>query len=302
VRNDRPSGTAYLIAGSLAASGRDPRLRALLPAGAAELSERIIAEALPNGRLLLWALRRGWGRGVLRMAERLILPGVQAHYIVRKRYIEDAVRAAIDEGCRQVVNIGAGFDTLCWRLHTEAPEVSFLEVDHPATQRAKRQALERDGAPPPNLALQPADLTAADLGAVLRSCPLFDSQRPTLFIIEGLLMYLTAEEVEGLFRAIHALNLPATRVVFTFMEPQADGLVNFPQASPLVTWWLRQRGEPFKWGVPRAEVAAWLATLGFQRIALADDAELRTRYLEPAGLTSLRLAIGELVSVAASQD
>jgi Zn-dependent alcohol dehydrogenase len=97
--------------------------------------------------------------------------------------------------------------------------------------------------------------------------------------MEGLTMYLSAEEVAGLFSSIRRLETPDATVAFTFMEPQSDGHVNFPQASRLVTWWLRRRGEPFTWGIGRADVAGFLAELGFQQIEQADEKVLRGSYM-----------------------
>lgn len=301
VRENRPSGTAYLIAGSLLAARRDPVLSGLLPPRGADLGEWVIADTLRNGRLLVWALRQGWGRGLVRVIERRVLPGIQAHYIVRKRFIEDIVRAALLVGDRQVVNIGAGFDSLCWRLHPEHPHVNFLEIDHPGTQRAKQDVLERHGAIRPNLYLDSADLTASRLEVVLGACPQFDALAPTVFVLEALLMYLTEPEVTALFHAIHRLNLPKTIVIFTFMEPQSDGRVNFPQASPFVTWWLQHHAEPFKWGIPRADLPQFLADLGFSQTDLANERVLRERYL-PSDMKNPPLAVGELVCVAALKN
>jgi len=82
------------------------------------------------------------------------------------------------------------------------------------------------------------------------------------------------------------------------MEPQADGRVNFPQASGVVANWLRHRSEPFDWGIRRAELAGFLAELGFVQAELADEEVLRARYLAAPQLSRLPLAVGELISVA----
>src|SRR5690606_20255710 len=77
------------------------------------------------------ALRRRWVRRVLMAAERFLLGGIFAHYLARKRWIEREVRRAMADGIRQVVVVGAGFDTLAWRLHEELPNAKFFEFDHP---------------------------------------------------------------------------------------------------------------------------------------------------------------------------
>jgi len=84
VQETKASGTAYLISASLAVSGRDPLLSQIVPSQTVALSEWVIEDTLPNGRLLLWASEAG-GPGFVRIVERIVLPGIQAHYIVRKR-------------------------------------------------------------------------------------------------------------------------------------------------------------------------------------------------------------------------
>ena len=294
----KASGTAYLIAASLAASGSDPVLGRLLPPNGARLAEWVIGDTLRNGRVLLWALQQPWGRGILRLIERMVLPGIQSHYIVRKRYIEDAVRGGLRSCFRQVVNVGAGFDSLCWRLHSEYPKVIFLELDHPSTQREKRKTLEKHASLKANLHLQAADLTRVDLATALRDCPQFETQLPTLFVIEGLTMYLTEMEIKGLFRSMLDLRLPQTRVVFTFMEPQQDGRVNFPQASGVVAWWLSHRAERFKWGIGRGLIPEFLSAQGFQLAELADERDLRRLYMSESIFAQTALAVGELVCIA----
>src|ERR1051326_5208581 len=217
MRENAPSATAYLIASSIAYSARDPYLATLLPPQAAPLSDWVLADSLTYGRCLLWALQKPWFRAGLRFLERALLPGIQAHYLVRKRGIEDITRAALQEGIRQVVVLGAGFDSLCWRLHTEYGTTLFCEVDHPNTQRVKRQVLERRALLRPNLWFLPANFTRPDLEMDLRVSPRFHSRLPTLFVMEGLLMYLSPAEVIRLFRTLRLLSSPQSRIAFTFL-------------------------------------------------------------------------------------
>ena len=61
---------------------------------------------------------------------------------VRTRVIDDALRAFVARGGRQLVVLGAGYDCRALRL-PELAGVRVLEVDHPATQGHKREVLER---------------------------------------------------------------------------------------------------------------------------------------------------------------
>ena len=56
--------------------------------------------------------------------ERATHPGIVRHWMLRKKWIELRVRAAIADGADQVVVLGAGFDTLGVRMAVERPDYS----------------------------------------------------------------------------------------------------------------------------------------------------------------------------------
>lgn len=267
---------------------RDPRFARLLPPGAAEASARLLPEAK---RLESLATQR-WFRALVNFAERLVLPGIQLHYIVRKRFLEDAVRCAIEEGFVQVVVLGAGLDTLALRLHREFPRVSFIELDHPATQRVKRRALTAR-----EVQFAEADLARESLHDALPRCDSFTPAADTIFVAEGLLMYLDAPRVSALFDAVKACGTGRRRFVFTFMERRESGGIRFAKSSPLVGLWLRLRGEPFRWGIERAALPAWLRSRGFGAREIAHAHTLRARFLPPE-MQSIALAESESICIA----
>src|SRR6476646_7930242 len=114
MREDRPSSTAALIAAATVFLARDARVSDLVPAGAAEWCARCL-EALSRLRAVQ-GLSHPALRWAARLSERATVPGLLLHFMLRKRWIEEAVRASLDEGYEQVVIIGAGFDTLALRL------------------------------------------------------------------------------------------------------------------------------------------------------------------------------------------
>ncbi len=299
MREHRPSATAYLIARSLLFLSRDPETAPLNPPGTAEACGWFVDLVAPSdGR---WARRAGASPMLRRLAyasERLTIPGIMLHYAIRKRFLEDATRRALAAGIEQVVVLGAGLDTLALRLHREFPDVLFVECDHPATQRVKRRALEAHARTGPNFQLLPVDLARRSLASVIASLPEYRQGADTLLFAEGLTMYLQEQEIDELFAFLWDHAGAGSRFAFTFMEPQANGKVDFPSATPLVRLWLRLVGEPFTWGVQRQDLPRFLAERGFTLEDLADDQILRERYLVPAGLAGRRLAVGEYVCVA----
>jgi methyltransferase (TIGR00027 family) len=304
---DRPSTTALAVTVGLLLDARDPLVAPLFPPLMRELAEYGVAEFSPRGRRVLRLLERSWYRGLMRRIESVTVPGIFLHYLMRKLFIEDAVRRALADtsvGARQVVIIGAGLDTLGARLALEGTVAGgkVIEVDHPLTQSVKRRALARHARQSTNLELVELDLTARPLDATLRASSSFDPKLPTVFVAEGLLMYLAPEEVDAFFRTLRDLAAPGSRVVFTFMESEREERIRFKNLprwyAPVLDFWLRRVGEPMRWAIDRAQLEPYLRRLGWRLTGIADRETFRSRFLVPRGLGNRELVDGEYVSVA----
>jgi methyltransferase (TIGR00027 family) len=107
--------------------------------------------------------------------------------IARTRFFDERVVAALSAGIRQVVILGAGYDDRALRFRS--PGVRFFELDHPATQQDKRRRLRGMPARDRGPVLAAADFRHDDVTAVLETCG-HAADQPTLFLCEGLLVYL----------------------------------------------------------------------------------------------------------------
>lgn len=299
MRTDKPSATAYLIARSTYFLSRDHAVGYLVPERSAELSLQFIQARRPSGKALERLNNSKYFRTVTQALERVTIPGIKLHYALRKRYLEEIARDALRSGASQVVVVGAGFDTLALRLHESFSETEFFEVDHPATQREKRLVVEKRQLPASNLHFVALDLAHKNLEECLLGDTRYRSSADTLFIAEGLLMYLAPAEVDLLFQFVRRIGLK-NRIAFTFMEKQKGGRVGFRRSSRLVDIWLRLRNESFKWGMSREQVAGFLKERGFKLCDLVTAETLRSKYLTPARLKNLPLAEGECICVAES--
>ncbi|VTU31129.1 Putative S-adenosyl-L-methionine-dependent methyltransferase [Variovorax sp. PBS-H4] len=266
MKAEQASSTAKLIAASTILLASDPHTTALVAPGARALCERFLSGNLADVLLAKSAVFAPT-RGLWRMLEQVVLPGIITHYWHRKRWIERRCRAAIAEGCRRVVVIGAGFDTLALRLATEFPHIDWIEIDHPATQRAKSDALCGELAP--NVRFVAIDLAADPLPAEL-----FDDGRATLVIAEGVLMYLAPAVIDRLFHAIATLHGPSTRMVFSFMSKWPDGSTGFRPRSRWVERWLAFRSEPFAWSIEVQRIDSFLQRFELTPIEVVPSQEL----------------------------
>jgi methyltransferase (TIGR00027 family) len=127
--------------------------------------------------------------------------GLGPSLAARTRFFDDQVLDAIGAGVRQIVILGAGYDDRALRFRT--PGVRFFELDHPATQadKARRLRAMKAGAGGPTLV--PADFRGDDLGAVLAACG-HRAGQPSLFVCEGLLVYLDQPTCARLLAALRA--------------------------------------------------------------------------------------------------
>lgn len=295
MKRDKPSATAYLIAQSMLLSTRDPLIRPLIPAAAADFYTRVAAA---RSRVMAFLLPRQPFRFFARCLESMTVSGILLHYVLRKRFIEQRARRELDGGCRQVVVIGAGFDTLAFRLSRDYPSANFIELDHPATQKVKAQLVRRDGMARPNLAFHPLDLTRLEDGTSPFPARAYRTEARTLFIAEGLLMYLTSAEVDRLLGCLHRHSAEGSVLVCTVMVTDTAGRIAFHNSSRLVDAWLWLRGESFRFGIARERQADFFLERGFVLGETATADKLRQRYLTTEGLVRLPLASGEDICLA----
>jgi methyltransferase (TIGR00027 family) len=154
---------------------------------------------------------------------------------VRSRYFEDAILAGVAEGARTVVLLAAGLDTRVYRLPLPS-DLRWVEVDREDTLAFKRRVLA-DATPHAELVSIGGDLRdPAVLASVTRSL-----RAPSVWILEGLLMYLQPHEVAALLDTVAAQLTPGSRVVFdvpnlTYLDPHgpvaAHIAMNAARGSP----------------------------------------------------------------------
>lgn len=117
--------------------------------------------------------------------------------VARARYIDDLLRARLAANPRlQIVLFGCGFDSRPFRLRGG----SWFELDEPAIINYKEERLPRVQAPN---ALQriPMEFATESLQEKLR--PLTPSV-PTVFVIEGVTMYITGESLRSTLEVFRA--------------------------------------------------------------------------------------------------
>jgi methyltransferase (TIGR00027 family) len=191
-----------------------------------------------------------------------MLPGQFEAFAHRKAFCERQVRDGIGTGATQILVLGAGYDTMAWRLAPEFSGVDFFEIDHPATARLKAKGIDVMGQRD-NLHLIPEDLGKRKLVDVLQTNESWDCTAQTVIVAEGLLMYLAPDSVRDLLSQCAAITGAGSRIAFTYVETGKDGR---PDAGPLtgfILWTLKVTGEPWLWSTRPEVLGALLEETGW---------------------------------------
>ena len=221
------------------------------------------------GKLVYAILDLGW-------------PYTRSSGVVRTRAIDDLVRDAIRSGARQLVLLGAGFDSRGCRLE-EAGKITVFEVDHPATQQVKKERLKTCmDRLPANIRYVAVDFERDNLEAKLAESG-YDPATPAIAVWEGVISYLTESAVQGTFAVLARLLAPSSFLIFTYTHKGAlDGSKAFPGARRWRSW-SSVSGEPFIYGLNPDTLAEMLKPYRFLLQSDASTAEIARRYCPPLG-------------------
>jgi methyltransferase (TIGR00027 family) len=271
MQKDKPSTTAYKVALNVVTLGAKPGMDRVLPPGIVEATEKLlVASGAARERIVRWSR----SRRMVSVYEAFdwMLPGQFEAFAHRKAFCERQVRDGIAAGATQILVLGAGYDTMGWRLAPEFPGVNFFENDHPATARLKARGIEAMGRRA-NLYLIQEDLGKRKLVDVLEANEPWDQSARTVIVAEGLVMYLPREAVRDLFCQCAVIAGAGSQIAFTYIPTGVDGRPDAGRWTGLILWLMKIGGEPWIWSIRPEELGLFLEETGWTNIP------------EPAGTT-----------------
>jgi methyltransferase (TIGR00027 family) len=131
------------------------------------------------------------------------------YFSQRTPFYDQRILEAVKDGCEQVVLLAAGLDSRAFRLGL-AENVTVFELDQPAVLNFKEAVLSRHGASPTCQRIPLATDLRADWPEVLHTAG-FDASLRTVWVAEGLLMYLSRSDADQLLARVTALSAPGSR-------------------------------------------------------------------------------------------
>jgi len=207
-----------------------------------------------------------------------IIPGGTNYVIVRTRYIDDYLLQCIEDDIQQLVILGAGYDSRAFRFNALKERVKIFEFDHPHGQRDKKEKVEKISGDLPNHVIYvPIDFEKDMLDERLFAWG-YDKNAKTLFIWEGVTVYLTSEAVYQTLDFVVNNSGEGSSIVFDYVyETVIDGRMEEGQS-------MRRRAEkagvPFKFGIEEGTVEELLGKRGFNKVKDVNAKSLEDRYFK----------------------
>ncbi len=198
----------------------------------------------------------------------------------RTKHMDGILEEAGKNGIRQMVNLGAGYDSRAYRYHKSMPSVRFFEIELPAmVVEKKRRVKEILGEVPDYVTFVPIDFNTQNIPDELAKAG-YDPGLKTLFIWEGVTYYISAEAVEATLQFIRDQSAPGSSVVFDYMTLGSikGDWKKYPDTRRL-SFWVKYRGEPFVFGIPEEQEKQWIEQRGLKMISDLDRRDLEKQYL-----------------------
>jgi methyltransferase (TIGR00027 family) len=208
---------------------------------------------------------------------RRIFP-IFAEILGRSRYTEDQLEKAIANGVDQYVLLGAGMDSFALRRKDLSQTIKVYELDHPASQMAKRRRLAELGRDlPTNLEFVPVDFekeTVTD--GLVRSS--YSAERPTFFSWIGVVAYLTRDAIFRTLESIRSFSAPGSELIIDYVISKELLGANELRTVEAVERFVARRGEPFVSYFDPIAFLSDVCSLGYEVLEHLSPKELEARY------------------------
>jgi methyltransferase (TIGR00027 family) len=215
--------------------------------------------------------------------------------VARSRYAEDRLAAAVAEGTRQYVILGAGLDTFAYR--NPFPQLRVFEVDFPATQQWKRELLAAASIPiPANLTFVPLDFEHKTLAEGLAEAG-SDLSAPAFFGWLGVVPYLTLAAFRSTLATVGRLP-QGSAVSFDYAFPPGTLSPERRAVFDTLAKRVEAAGEPFQLFFAPDELERELRSAGFSRVEQTDTERMNELYFKDRadGLKLSPVRIGMLAT------
>ena len=216
---------------------------------------------------------------ILNLKGRLSPEGIYQYVIARTKYFDNVFIESIKKGIDQVVILGAGFDSRAIRLLDEKTSVRVYEIDVYHTINAKlKQYRKRKIKLPDYDMLIPVDFEKENIKTKLNEFGF--SNKKTLFILEGLIMYLPENSISETFSFINENSSQGSVVVFDYVHASVLRLENKYYGESAIYNRVKKDNEQWIFGIDESEIEKFLMNFNLSLVDHLNSKVIEERYFK----------------------
>lgn len=151
-------------------------------------------------------------------------PGLYEYVLARTVFFDSLFNDYLDESIPQIVLLGAGYDSRANRFEDNITSTRIFELDSDTTQNRKLQCMRKFRVKrPKQTAYVSIDFNKQLLKDVLERAG-YEPNKKTLFLWEGVCMYLEPESVDAVFEFITHSSHSESIVAFDYAISLSDAI------------------------------------------------------------------------------
>jgi len=210
---------------------------------------------------------------------KLFPTGIHEYVLARTKLFDEVFVDALGHDFPQVVLLGSGMDTRAFRFQDKNKGTTIFDLDIHATQRYKREILERKKiALPDTLVFAPIDFSKQRIADVLSEARYREGQQ-TLFLWEGVTMYLEPEAVDGTLSFVRNSAAEGSIVAFDYVRASVLRRENTLYGEKGGYDRVAKAGERWTFGIEDGAIERFLAERGLKLLSHYAPADLEAAYL-----------------------
>jgi methyltransferase (TIGR00027 family) len=213
--------------------------------------------------------------------DQIRMPGVFEYVMARTAFFDEVFINALNEAIPQIVLLGAGYDTRAYRFADLNRYSRIIEMDNAATQNRKKKCLKNFKIEIPESVTQVTmDFNRESLKDVLH-CAGYEDDRKTLFIWEGVCMYLEPKSVDTILAVTTDSSHRESAIAFDYaITISDDNSHKYYGAGEIIQIMKKSRSnESFKFTVDEDKIESFFSQRGLKIVRHLNHIQVEKLFL-----------------------
>ncbi len=205
--------------------------------------------------------------------------GIYEYVIARTKIIDGIFVNAISNNFNQILLFGAGFDSRGIRLIDENEKTRIFELDVKTTISDKLKQYKKRKIDPGKIIFVEIDFNTEKIENKLKTAG-FQYDKKTLYILEGITMYLNDSAIEEDFKFITESAGMGSEVVFDYIYQSVLEEENLYYGEQQIYQRVKKSGEGWTFGIAEGDINNFLQQRGLELIEHMDSQKLEEKYFQ----------------------